>query len=75
MLEGLPDYPIAISKPPSAIPLALGAGLVAAAIELPFSLFYKTVPPTTTVKRMAITGGLVFSSVLVASWIGRRYFS
>jgi hypothetical protein len=75
MPEVLPDYPIAIAKPPSAIPLAIGAGLVAAALELPFSLFYKTVPSTTTAKRMVIAGGMVFTSVMVASWIGRRYLS
>jgi hypothetical protein len=55
----------------SLVPLAVGASLVAAAIEYPISQRYVTVPSTSTAKRMTIAGGMVFASVLVAGWIGR----
>jgi hypothetical protein len=55
----------------SLFPLAVGASLVAAAIEFPISRHYATVPSTSTAKRMAIAGGMAFTSVLAVGWIGR----
>lgn len=46
--------------------LALTAGVVVAAIELPISQYYATVPPTNTAKRMAIAGAMAVAGVLVA---------
>lgn len=46
--------------------LALTTGLVVAAVELPVSQYYKTVPPTNTPMRMAIAGGMGFFGAMVA---------
>ena len=54
-------------------PVAVGAALLAAAIELPISQYYATVPPTTTVKRMAIASGMTFASVLIAGWFVSKW--
>lgn len=47
--------------------LALGTAAVVAAIELPISQYYATVPPTNTAKRMLIAGAMAFAGVWVAS--------
>jgi len=47
--------------------IALGAAAVVAAIELPVSQYYETVPPTYTAKRMAIAAAMAFAGVFVAS--------
>lgn len=60
-----------VSPRSSLLLIAIGAGLVAAAIEFPISQYYATVPATTTGKRMAIAGGMAIASVLVAGWIAR----
>lgn len=52
--------------------LALYTGLVVAAIELPISQHYATVPSTGTAKRMAIAGTMAAAGVLVASALLRR---
>ena len=57
---------------PSLFPLALTAAGVIAAIEFPISKFYATVPPTKTIQRMAIAGGMAFVAVLVAGAILRK---
>jgi hypothetical protein len=49
--------------------LALTTGLVVAAIELPVSQYYATVPPTNTVKRMAIAGSMGLVGVMVAGYL------
>jgi hypothetical protein len=49
----------------SLVPLAATAALITAAIELPISQFYGTVPKTTTGARMAIAGSMAFISVLL----------
>lgn len=46
--------------------LALTAALVTAALELPLARRYPTVPPTGTLVRMAVAGGLTYVAVLVA---------
>jgi|GEM_PF-4677332 len=51
--------------------LALAAGAVVAAIELPVSQHYVTVPPTGTAKRMAIAGSMAIAGVLVGAAILR----
>lgn len=51
--------------------LAIAAGAVVAAIELPVSQYYATVPPTSTAKRMAIAGGMAVAGVLVGAAILR----
>jgi hypothetical protein len=49
--------------------LAITAALVTAALELPLSRKYPTVPPTSTVVRMAVAGGMTLVAVLVAQKI------
>lgn len=51
--------------------LALAAGAVVAAIELPISQHYATVPATSTPKRMVIAGAMAAAGVLVAGAILR----
>ena len=55
---------MAMSKTTS---LALTTAAVVAAIELPISQHYATVPPTNTAKRMLIAGAMAFVGVWVAS--------
>lgn len=45
--------------------LALTAALVSAVVELPLSKRYPTVPPTNTLVRMAVAGGMTYVAVLV----------
>jgi hypothetical protein len=52
-----------------AVKLALTTGLVVAAIELPVSQYYATVPPTNTAKRMVIAGGMGLVGVMVAGYL------
>lgn len=52
--------------------LALTAALVTAALELPLSRKYPTVPPTGTLVRMAVAGGMTFVAVLVAQRIVKK---
>jgi hypothetical protein len=49
--------------------LAVTAALVTAALEYPLSKRYPTTPPTGTLVRMAVTGGVTLISVLVAQKI------
>lgn len=51
---------------PSLFTLALASAAVIAAIELPISQYYSTVPESKTPTRMAIAGGMAFVAVLVA---------
>ena len=60
------------SAPESLFPLAATAAGVIALIEWPISQFYATVPPTKTLQRMAIAGGMAFVAVLVAGALLRR---
>jgi len=50
----------------SDLSLAATAALVTAAIELPLAQRYPTVPPTSTLVRMAVAGGMTYVAVLVA---------
>lgn len=59
-------------EPSSLFPLALATAGVIAAIEFPISKFYATVPPTKTLQRMAIAGGMAFVAVLVAGAFLRK---
>jgi hypothetical protein len=54
-----------------AVPLALTAGLVTAAIEYPISRHYATIPATPTGTRMLIAGGMASAAVLIAHAILR----
>lgn len=45
---------------------ALKAALVVAALEYPISQYYKTVPPTNTIMRMAIAAAMAYAGVVVA---------
>jgi hypothetical protein len=56
----------------SALPHALVAAAVGAAIEYPLSQRFPTVPSTGTLPRMAIAGALVFVAVLAANALTRR---
>ena len=49
--------------------LAIAAALVTAALEYPLSKRYPTTPPTGTLVRMAVAGGLTLVAVLVAQKI------
>ena len=49
--------------------LAVTAALVTAALEYPLSKRYPTTPPTGTLVRMAVAGGLTLVAVLVAQKI------
>ena len=52
--------------------LALTAALVTAALELPLSRQYPTVPPTGTLVRMAVAGGMTLVAVLVAQRLTKK---
>jgi len=53
--------------------LALAAAAATAAIELPISQFYGTVPETKTGTRMVIAGGMAFVAVMAAgAYLGSR---
>lgn len=52
--------------------LAITAALVTAALELPLSRKYPTVPPTDTLVRMAVAGGMTLVAVLVAQRIVKK---
>lgn len=52
--------------------LALATGLVVAAIELPVSRHYATVPPTSTLKRMLIAGAMGAVGVLLAGLVVKK---
>lgn len=52
--------------------LALTAALVTAALELPLSRQYPTVPPTGTLVRMAVAGGMTYFAVLVAQRLTKK---
>lgn len=51
---------------PSLFTLAAVAAGVIAAIELPISQYYSTVPETKTPTRMVIAGGMAFVAVMLA---------
>lgn len=55
------------------LPLAATAALVTAAIELPISQFYATVPRTSTGARMAIAGGMAFMAVLIGGSLVKTF--
>jgi hypothetical protein len=52
--------------------LAITAALVTAALELPLSRQYPTVPPTGTLVRMAVAGGMTYVAVLVAQRLTKK---
>jgi regulator of sirC expression with transglutaminase-like and TPR domain len=52
--------------------LAATAALVTAALELPLSRQYPTVPPTGTLVRMAVAGGMTYVAVLVAQRLTKK---
>ena len=51
---------------PSLFTLALASAAVIAAIELPISQYYSTVPESRTPTRMTVAAGMAFVAVLVA---------
>lgn len=53
------------------VKLALGAAAIVAAVEYPVSQHYKTVPETSTAKRMAIAGSMAFLGAIVAAKVLR----
>ena len=66
-------YTSADAPEDSLVPLAATAALVTAAIELPISQFYGTVPRTTTGTRMAIAGSMAFVSVLIGGALVKMF--
>jgi len=52
--------------------LAITAALVTAALELPLSRQYPTVPPTSTLVRMAVAGGMTYVAVLIAQRLTKK---
>jgi regulator of sirC expression with transglutaminase-like and TPR domain len=52
--------------------LAVTAAFVTAALELPLARQYPTTPPTGTLVRMAVAGGLTFVSILVAQRLSKK---
>lgn len=52
--------------------LPLAAALVTALIELPLSKQYPTVPPTGTLVRMLVAGGVTYVAVVVAQQLTQK---
>ena len=50
------------------VPVALGAALVVAAIDVPLSARYPLATPIPTAQRVAVTAAMTFAAVLVAGY-------